>query len=94
MDEPRPNSTARGMVVGSDPVGYTDDDIVSGGLMVVGDAARMVNPSRDGGIAQAMTAGEIAGKMAGEAIRKGDVPQEELFRYRKAWDKRYGNLKK
>ena len=89
-----PNSTPLGMVVGSVPVAHTLDDIVTDGLMIVGDAARMVNPSTGGGIAQAMTSGEIAGKIAGEAIKKGDVSKEELFRYRKAWDKRYGNLQK
>ncbi len=94
IEEHLPNSTPLGMIVGSVPVAYTLDDIVTDGLMVVGDAARRVNPSTGGGIAQAMTAGEIAGKIAGEAIKKGDVSKEELFRYRKAWDKRYGNLQK
>lgn len=89
-----PDSSQLGMVVGSVPVAYTLDDIVADGVMVVGDAARMVNPSTGGGIAQAMTAGEIAGEIAGEAIKKGDVSKEELFRYKKAWDKRYGNLQK
>ena len=94
IEEHLPNSTPLGMIVGSVPVAYTLDDIVTDGLMVVGDAARMVNPFTCGGIAQAMTAGEIAGKIAGEAIKKRDVSKEELFRCRKAWDKRYGNLQK
>ena len=94
IEEHLPNSTPLDMIVGSVPVAYTLDDIVTDGLMVVGDAARRVNPSTGGGIAQAMTAGEIAGEIAGEAIKKGDVSKEELFRYRKAWDKRYGNLQK
>ena len=65
IEEHLPNSTPLGMIVGSVPVAYTFDDIVTDGLMVVGDAARMVNPFTCGGIAQAMTAGEIAGKIAG-----------------------------
>ena len=41
IEEHLPNSTPLGMIVGSVPVAYTLDDIVTDGLMVVGDAARM-----------------------------------------------------
>jgi digeranylgeranylglycerophospholipid reductase len=43
-----------------------------------------------GGIISAMTAGQIAGEVAAEAIRKGDVSKEGLKAYPERWDKAGG----
>lgn len=89
-----PDSTPLGMVVGSVPVAVTLEDIVGDGIMVVGDAAHQVNPISGGGIGTAMIAGEIAGRVAGEAIKASDVSKRRLSRYRKEWDQVYGNHQK
>ena len=41
--------------------------------MLVGDAARQINPLSGGGIISGMIGGSIAGKVAGEAIMKDDL---------------------
>ncbi|MEE2708809.1 MAG: NAD(P)/FAD-dependent oxidoreductase [Gemmatimonadota bacterium] len=89
-----PNSTPLAMVVGSVPVAATLEEIVGDGIMVVGDAAHQVNPVSGGGIATAMTAGEIAGRVCAKAIKDGDVSKKRLQRYRKEWDDVYGNHQK
>ncbi|KPJ56124.1 hypothetical protein AMJ49_05645 [Parcubacteria bacterium DG_74_2] len=59
--------------------------IVANGLMLVGDAARQVNPLTGGGIINAMEAGTMAGQVAVKAIERGDVSMEILREYQKSW---------
>ncbi len=54
-------------------------------LLVVGDAARMVNPLTGGGIDSAMRAGTIAGEVAAKAIKDGDTSKKRLNEYDKLW---------
>jgi digeranylgeranylglycerophospholipid reductase len=56
-------------------------DFVADGAMVVGDAAGLANPMTGGGIAFALVSGEIAGRVAAEAIRAGRVSRAMLLRY-------------
>ncbi len=51
------------------------------GAMVVGDAAGLVNPITGGGIAFALTSGEMAGRVAAEAVREGGTNADGLSRY-------------
>ena len=60
---------------------------VTDGLMLVGDAARMIDPLTGGGIANGCIAGKIAGQVAAEAAAKGDVSKEFLMTYDRGWRK-------
>ncbi|PJB21221.1 MAG: digeranylgeranylglycerophospholipid reductase, partial [Euryarchaeota archaeon CG_4_9_14_3_um_filter_38_12] len=71
--------------VGIVPVGGGAEKIVSNGLMVVGDAARMVNPATGGGMIYAIKAGIVAGKVASDAIRNNDFSEKFLSGYEKIW---------
>ncbi len=58
---------------------------VTDGLMLVGDAARMIDPLTGGGIANGCIAGKICGTVAAEAAAAGDASKEFLQRYEKGW---------
>ena len=73
------------VVTGGVPVALPPSSLVSGGCMLVGDAARQVDSLTGGGIANAMRAGRLAARVAAEAIAMGDVGHQTLSRYDKAW---------
>ena len=58
---------------------------VTDGFMLVGDAARMIDPLTGGGIANGCIAGKICGTVAAEAVARGDVSKEFLQKYEKGW---------
>ncbi len=58
---------------------------VTDGLMLVGDAARMIDPLTGGGIANGCIAGKICGTVAAEAAREGNASKEFLQKYEKGW---------
>ena len=78
-------SLAKGSMVtqifGVVPVAAPVRRLVSDGLLVVGDAARQVDPLTGGGITNAMTAGQIAGQVAAQAIAAGDTSTAGLSAY-------------
>jgi digeranylgeranylglycerophospholipid reductase len=76
------------IVAGGVPVSAPLNRTIGEGILLVGDAARQVNPMTGGGIANACIAGKIAGEVAGEAIKKGDFSMEFLKSYEKGWRKR------
>jgi digeranylgeranylglycerophospholipid reductase len=78
------------LVAGNVPVGLSPNQIVADGLMLVGDAARQVDPLTGGGIANAMTAGKMAAEVAVAAIEAGDSCQQVLARYPEQWHKSEG----
>jgi digeranylgeranylglycerophospholipid reductase len=58
---------------------------VADGVMLVGDAARMIDPLTGGGIANGCIAGKICGEVAAAAARD-KTPTKEFFQaYEKAW---------
>ncbi|MGI0140680.1 MAG: NAD(P)/FAD-dependent oxidoreductase [Thermoplasmata archaeon] len=65
----------------SPPVKQTAAD----GFMLVGDAARMIDPLTGGGIANGCIAGKICGEVAADAVHQGDASQAFLDRYDKGW---------
>ena len=73
------------LVVGSVPVGPPPPRLVSDGLMLVGDAARQVDPLTGGGITNAMAAGQLAAEVAAKAIAAGDVSASALAEYERRW---------
>jgi len=68
--------------IGGDPVGGMLKDIVADNLMIVGDAASMVNPLTGGGIISGMIGGMIAGQIAGAAIQEQDYSKKRLKEYK------------
>ena len=73
------------LVVGGVPVGPPLPRLVANGLMLVGDAARQVDPLTGGGIANAMIAGRLAAEVAAQAIAAGDTSAEALAQYEQRW---------
>ncbi|OPX64685.1 MULTISPECIES: NAD(P)/FAD-dependent oxidoreductase [unclassified Methanoregula] len=61
------------------------DCTVADGLMITGDAARVVDPLTGGGIYNAMYTGRLAAEVAAECIEKGDVSKKALMKYDRAW---------
>jgi geranylgeranyl reductase family protein len=66
------------------------NNMVSNGLIVIGDAACQVNPIHGGGIGPSMTAGKIAGETAVKALEKGDLSYRGLWSYNVMYMRGYG----
>lgn len=80
---------------GAVPVGGFLDRMVADNFMVVGDAARHVNPIHGGGISEAFVGGRIAGEVAASAIKSNDTSEKVLKEYERLWWGERGNkLKK
>jgi len=58
---------------------------VADGLMITGDAARVVDPLTGGGIYNAMYTGRLAAEVAADCIGRGDTSKKALMVYDKAW---------
>jgi len=58
-------------------------------LLIVGDAAGLVDPLTGEGIQYAMESGKIAAEILVEGLKRGDVSEAYLKRYHKAWHKRW-----
>jgi len=76
--------------VGAIPLGGPNEKTVLDNLILVGDAAGQVHPLTGGGIGYSMVCGSMAGKVAAEAIEKGDTSEKELMKYENAWREKYG----
>ncbi|HKV90429.1 MAG TPA: NAD(P)/FAD-dependent oxidoreductase [Thermoplasmata archaeon] len=62
---------------------------VGDGIMLVGDAARMIDPLTGGGIANGCIAGKICGEVAAQAVA-AKTPTKEFFQaYEKGWRSRF-----
>lgn len=75
---------------GAVPLSGPISESVADGLILVGDAARQVNPLTGGGIIYALRAGEIAGDVVAKAVRERDVSKERLVEYEKRWRREFG----
>lgn len=73
------------LITGNVPVGVPHFPIVSGGLVLVGDAARQADPLTGGGIANAMVAGRLAGDAAAHALEHRDTSPTMLAEYERGW---------
>ncbi len=73
-----------------DPVRRPLDNMVSNGVMLVGDAASLVNPIHGGGIGPSMLSGYFAGQQIIEALGKGEPTKEALWGYNKKYIDTYG----
>ena len=77
---------------GGVPVRQTAEALTGDGLMIVGDAAQLVNPITGGGIHLALLSGRMAADIAAEALRKGDVRREQLSAYERRWRAQQGKM--
>ncbi|MCK4319029.1 NAD(P)/FAD-dependent oxidoreductase [Candidatus Micrarchaeota archaeon] len=73
-------------------VGAPIDEFVADNFMVIGTAARQVDPIHGGGIARSMEAARIAAGVAAEAKKKNDYSKKTLSEYEKIWRKGPGKI--
>jgi digeranylgeranylglycerophospholipid reductase len=73
-----------------DPVRRPLDNMVSNGVVLVGDSASLVNPIHGGGIGPSMLSGHLAGQQIVEALGKGEPTKEALWGYNKKYIDTYG----
>lgn len=88
MNKHYPKAPVLTTIAGGVPCSITLPKISAPGIMLIGDAARQVNPLSGGGIASGMIGGSIAGKIAAEAVKKRNL--NHILAYDKAWAKRLG----
>ena len=79
------NAQQLDMIAGGCSINAPLDSVVADNIMLVGDAARMIDPMTGGGIAHACLSGMEAGKVAAEGIKIGDYSKEFFQKYEKAW---------
>jgi digeranylgeranylglycerophospholipid reductase len=79
-----------GMVVGGVPVQGPIEKTVTDNVILVGDAARHVDPLTGGGIYNAMVCGTIAARVMKEAVEKHDFSEKTLMKYEEEWRKTVG----
>ncbi len=87
-----PRAALRDVRAGGIPMTLPLRPLASEGMMLVGDAARQVNPITGAGIHTAMLAGRICGEVAAAAVAKGDVSARTLRTYEQRWYKTCGEL--
>ena len=73
-----------------DPTRRPLDNMVGNGMVIVGDAASLVNPIHGGGIGPSMLSGYYAGQTIVEALEKGEPTQKALWSYNKKYMESYG----
>lgn len=85
-----PEAVVASGVAGGIPVAKTLKKITAGGIILAGDAARMVNPLSGGGITSGMVGGKLAGIVASNAIDSGDYSAKGLVAFEALWHKAVG----
>ena len=87
-----PNGKILAEMYGAVPLSGPVYETVANGLILVGDAARHVNPITGGGILEAMQGGEIAGDVIAKAVRENSFSKKRLQEYEKRWRKEFGKV--
>ena len=82
-----PEASVLTTVVGGIPVAKTVKEMVTDGLMLVGDAAHTCNPLTGGGITPGMRSGLLAAETAITALNNGGPTKKNLQAYEKSWRK-------
>ncbi|WP_457615023.1 NAD(P)/FAD-dependent oxidoreductase, partial [Methanopyrus sp.] len=77
--------------VGGVPVCGPVERTYGDGILLVGDAARQVNPVTGGGLNAALICGRIAGEVAAEAVDEDDTSASFLKRYQERWEEEFGD---
>jgi digeranylgeranylglycerophospholipid reductase len=65
-------------------------EMVADGIMLIGDAAQLINPIHGGGISRAMHSAQMAAEVGAKALSTGDTSAEQLMRYPRRWNDEYG----
>jgi len=84
LNKGQPLEAVSGAVSVSPPL----DETVMDGLMLVGDAARLIDPITGGGIAHACLSGMYAGQVAAKSLESGDFSKKSLSEYETLWRNR------
>ena len=79
-------------IYGAVPLSGPVYETVANGLILVGDAARHVQPVTGGGILEAMQGGAIAGEVIAKAVREKNVSKKRLMEYEKRWRREFGKV--
>ncbi|MEG3225136.1 MAG: digeranylgeranylglycerophospholipid reductase [Methanobacteriales archaeon Met13] len=77
--------------IGGVPVGGLIKELLADNILVVGDAAGMVNPLTGGGIASGITGGLIAGEVAAKAIKNKDWSAKGMAEYKNRCQEEIGD---
>ncbi len=85
-----PDGKIMAEMYGAVPLSGPQAENVADGLILVGDAARQVNPLTGGGILYAMQAGEIAANVIAEAVQGKDFSKQKLSEYDERWKIEFG----
>ncbi len=75
--------------IGGVPVGGNINEYVLDNFMVVGDAARQVNPIHGGGIGLSMASAKILAETAIKAYKEKDFSKKNLSDYEKQWEEQF-----
>jgi digeranylgeranylglycerophospholipid reductase len=94
MERTFPEAKVNYTVFGGVPTAWGLKEYIKDNIMLVGDAARQVNPITGGGIVQGMIAARIVGHLAADSIKAGDQSKKFLLRYKKEWDVKLGKIQK
>ncbi|MBC8525437.1 MAG: NAD(P)/FAD-dependent oxidoreductase [Candidatus Cloacimonetes bacterium] len=89
-----PDAKMISFIAGCAPTGITLKKITADNIILVGDAARQVNPVSGGGLSNVLLAGKIAGEIAAEAVKKNNFSDKFLKKYHKIWMKEKGKQQK
>lgn len=83
---------ARGEVIEEVAGGVTTslpvDRSAAAGILLAGDAARLIDPLTGAGIQNGLLSGRLAGETAARAVRNGDASADALAAYDRAWRSR------
>ena len=90
VHEKFPDGKVIAEMYGAVPLSGPIRESVADGLVLVGDAARHVNPLTGGGIIYAIQAGELAGDVVAKAMQENDVSKQRLMEYETRWRKEFG----
>jgi len=73
------------MVSGAVSICAPIDKTVGDGVLLVGDAARQIDPITGGGISNSCKAGKVAGEVIAKAAKERNFSERSLERYEKGW---------
>ncbi|MFH1861522.1 MAG: NAD(P)/FAD-dependent oxidoreductase [bacterium] len=85
-----PEASVLACVAGGVPAAKPFKRIHGAGFLIAGDAAAHSNPLTGGGITNAMAAGKLAGEIAACCVKQGNWSEDDLSKYTKAWEQRWG----
>jgi len=77
-------------LAGAVPVSNPAEETVLDNFILIGDAARHVDPITGGGLTHCLEGGKIAGEIIAKAVKEKDFSKEFLSQYEKGWKEAFG----